>query len=280
MISGDDEDPTENIITSVQWMRKKARDMTRLATSVRYTQVRRLLETSERIWSGAVNHFRHLREKVPYADLFLTIGGTCLVLSVLRRGTRRFQTATDIPSSYFRAGNKRSLHGYVMSVNDSDNLRFYHRRLFSLPGRPKMERQSLKFETINVRLAGIDAPEIGHFGGVSQPYAEEAKRWLTKFVQNRAATILPHRLDQYSRLVATVFVRRWFFFKYNVSLEMVRAGYATVYRNSGAEYGDVKEKLIKAEARAQRHKKGMWKQSSTDYVSPAEYKKIQRTIGS
>lgn len=130
-----------------------------------------------------------------------------------------------------------------------------------------------KNETINVRLAGIDAPEMGHFGGVPQPYAEEAKQWLTKYTEGHRVTIQPHRLDHYSRMVATVWVRHWFLFWKNVSLEMVRAGYATVYVSAGAEYGGIKEMLQKAEIVAKKRKIGMWKQASTDYISPAIYKK-------
>lgn len=273
-----DNDPIENVITSGQWIKRKINEMVRLCASAKQTQFRLILETSLRAGSIAINYFDYARKSVPHADVFLTIGCTCFVLFALRRGTRRVRTATDIPSNYLRPGHKTILKGYVLSVNDSDNLRFYHQRLFSIPGLPKVTKQDIKFETINVRLAGIDAPEIGHFGGISQPYAEEAKKWLTNFVHNRSATIVPHRLDQYSRLVASVFVRRWFFFKYNVSLAMVQAGYATVYTNAGAEYGDAKEKLISAEAHAKKRRLGMWRQSAADYVSPSEYKKNNRGL--
>lgn len=102
---------------------------------------------------------------------------------------------------YFR--KQKVLKGYAMLVNDSDNVRFYHRsslsRLFFR--RPVIKRPDLKYETINVRLAGIDAPEMAHFGGACQPYAKEAKEWLTKFVEGRKITIQLHRFDQYSRAV-------------------------------------------------------------------------------
>ncbi len=101
-----------------------------------------------------------------------------------------------------------------------------------------------------MRLAGIDAPEIGHFGGASQPYAEEAKAWLTEYVQGRRVTIKLHRLDQYSRAVATAHVWRNLFFRKNVSLAMVQAGYATVYTSANAEYGGIEKALLAAEARA------------------------------
>jgi endonuclease YncB( thermonuclease family) len=90
-----------------------------------------------------------------------------------------------------------------------------------------------------------------------------------------------------------VYTRRWLF-PSNISLEMVKAGYATVYDKSGKEYDGMEKKLIEAEQRARytRHvcslvhpnkvntgihiyrkkKLGMWSQSEAAYVSPAEHK--------
>jgi len=107
-------------------------------------------------------------------------------------------------------------------------------------------------------LAGIDAPEMGHFGSKPQPYSSEAKEWLTKFVQGRRVTVHLHRMDQYSRVVATVTFGPRFaliallmpWWRTNVSLAMVEAGFATVYDSCGAEYGGIKAKLIAAEAKA------------------------------
>jgi endonuclease YncB( thermonuclease family) len=132
-----------------------------------------------------------------------------------------------------------------MLVNDSDNLRFYHTSFFSriIWHRPSIKRSDLKYETINVRLAGIDAPEMAHFGGDCQPFAKEAKDWLTKYVEGKRVTVMLHRFDQYSRAVATVHVGR--IWKKNLSVEMVKAGFATIYEDSGAEYGDYEQLLRK-----------------------------------
>lgn len=105
-------------------------------------------------------------------------------------------------------------------------------------------------DTINVRLAGIDAPEMGHFGGTRQPYALEAKVFLDDLVRGRDAWIDLHRIDQYQRVVASVYVRKFYFWRQNVSLAMIEAGFACIYRSGGAEYGGIYDKLNGAEERA------------------------------
>ena len=123
---------------------------------------------------------------------------------------------------------------------------------------------------------------MAHFGAKSQPFAAEAKEWLTNFVQGRRVCIQLHRIDQYGRVVASVWVlRRKFPFYlwpvwWNVSLEMVRAGLATIYRDLGAEYGGILKDLEAAEIKARRSKIGMWCQSQKDYLSPGDFKRQNR----
>ena len=122
---------------------------------------------------------------------------------------------------------------------------------------------------------------MAHFGTKAQPFAAEAKEWLTKFVQGRKVCIQLHRIDQYGRAVATVRVHRrrfpWLWPSWwNVSLEMVRAGYATIYRDLGAEYGGILTDLEAAEAKARKSKLGMWTQSKEQYQSPGDFKRQNR----
>jgi endonuclease YncB( thermonuclease family) len=225
---------------------------------------------------------------VPRADLVLTAFGTALTVMATRRAFRRFRTAQEIPLEHFR--KQKKLKGYIISVNDSDNVRFYHTSFLSrlFFRRPSIKRSDVKYETINVRLAGIDAPEMAHFGGDCQPYAKEAKEWLTKFAEGRRATIQLLRYDQYSRAVASVYTGwPW---NSNVSVEMVKAGFATIYEDGGAEYGGFEPQLRKNLKEAQylilcafllimrvrAKRKGMWKQSWATYVSPSQYKKNLR----
>lgn len=192
----------------------------------------------------------HLYHTVPRADLWLTAIGTTTSILVLRRAFRRFRTAQEIPLDYFR--DQKRLKGYIINVNDSDNVRFYHSSPLSslLRWRPSLKRSEIKFETINVRLAGIDAPEMAHFGGACQPYAKEAKAWLTKYADGRRATIQLLRYDQYGRAVAAVHVG-WFPFRGNISVEMVKAGFATIYEDGGAVYGSFEAEIRKRLKEAQ-----------------------------
>jgi endonuclease YncB( thermonuclease family) len=82
-----------------------------------------------------------------------------------------------------------------------------------------------------------------------------------------------YKLDQYSRVVATVYVRKGIL-RRDIGLQMLRAGWATVYEaNTGAEFGEgLEEKYRKAEWWAQMKRKGMWAGDKKDFESPREYK--------
>lgn len=89
---------------------------------------------------------------------------------------------------------------------------------------------------------------------------------------NRRVRAYIYKRDQYERVVATVWVRR-FLFRKDVGKEMVKAGLATVYEaKTGAEFGDFEEKYRKAEEVARRKKRGMWAGKPQDYESPRDYK--------
>lgn len=104
--------------------------------------------------------------------------------------------------------------------------------------------------TIRIRLAGIDAPEISHNGNPAQPFAEEARDFLAKLVKNKTLIVKLHSVDQYDRVVASVYIRQFWFFKKNLSLSLVENGLATVYRAQGAQYGGIKSALESAETQA------------------------------
>jgi endonuclease YncB( thermonuclease family) len=88
--------------------------------------------------------------------------------------------------------------------------------------------------------------------------------------------------DQYDRVVAQVFVRRWLVRK-DIGLEMLKAGLATVYEaKTGSEYGDFEQKYRDAEEKAKANRVGMWVkpgiigrlrgESGKTLESPREYK--------
>ncbi|KAI5365833.1 Putative staphylococcal nuclease (SNase-like), SNase-like, superfamily [Septoria linicola] len=157
---------------------------------------------------------------------------------------------------------KKSLFGYVTRVGDGDNFRLYHTPLGRFAGwglwrKVPTKVSDLKDQTLSVRIAGIDAPELPHFGKPGQPHGQDALDWLTNYIQHRRVRVLPLSTDQYGRVVGTVHVRG--LFSRDVGLEMIKAGWATVYEaKSGAEFAGKEEQYREAEARAKQKKVGMW----------------------
>lgn len=160
----------------------------------------------------------------------LLTGTTLLNITLYKSRLRRIPTATHIPPSFLRT---RSLYGYTTSVGDGDNFRLFHTpggrlagwgwfpsRRFYLPSPardaaktnpstvPPTARaaQSPKLETIHVRIAGVDAPELAHFGKPAQPHGKESLEFLKGLVLNRYVRVYLHRRDQYERVVASAYV--------------------------------------------------------------------------
>lgn len=125
---------------------------------------------------------------------------------------------------------------------------------------------------VHIRLAGVDAPELAHFGRPSQAFSQEALDWLTSYILNRRVRAYIYKRDHYDRAVATVYVWKWFW-KRDVGLQMLRMGLATVYEaKSGAEFGDLEAKYRKAERCAKMKQQGLWGGKKADFESPREYK--------
>ena len=125
---------------------------------------------------------------------------------------------------------------------------------------------------IHVRLAGVDAPEMAHFGRPAQPYSAEAFNWLRDYVLHRRVRAYVYKRDQYDRVVSTVYVRRGLF-RQDVGLQMLKRGLATVYEaKSGAEFGKLEDKYRRAEWWAKKRRKGMWSGRKADYESPRDFK--------
>ena len=225
-------------------------------------------------------------QQVPFHDYILTVMLTAGAGFAYRRMVKRVRNAAEVPLEWYT--KQKRLSGWCVAVTDSDNIRFHHAPTF-LHRLPRVDAKARRLETINVRLSGIDAPEMGHFGGTAQPYAKEAKEWLTQTVCNRRVVVTMHRLDQYNRVIGSVnyFPDGLFwsclstltlpFLNWaprSLSLEMVRAGYAVLYESAGAEYGGLRAKLEAAERDAKHKKIGMW-QNADPVVHPAEYKKMR-----
>ncbi|MCJ1299976.1 putative endonuclease lcl3 [Hypocenomyce scalaris] len=231
-------------------------------------------------WTSTLNatdwsHYTDPRTIIP---TILLTGTTLFFYRFYRSYLRRIPQAASIAPGFWR---KRSVFGIVTSVGDGDNFRLFHTpggRLAGwgwVPGRRKVpaERRELKDRTIHVRLAGVDAPELAHFGRPEQAYSRDALEWLTSYILHRRVRAYVYKRDQYDRAVATVYVRRGLL-RRDVGLQMLKRGLATVYEaKTGAEFGEVEEKYRRAEWWAKRKRKGMWGAKKGVFESPRDYKR-------
>ncbi|GAP86063.1 putative endonuclease LCL3 [Rosellinia necatrix] len=234
-------------------------------------------------WTDSLNgtdweHYKDPRNWVPT----VLVTTTALVsLQLYRSYLRRIPGAVHVQPAFFR---KRSLFGRVTSVGDGDNFHLFHTPggrlagwgwLRSIPSK----RSSLKNKTIPIRLAGIDAPEGAHFGRPAQPFATDALNWLSNYILGKRVRARVYKRDQYDRIVATVYVRR-FLVRRDVGLEMLKNGLATTYEaKSGVEFGGLEEEYKAAEAQAKAQKRGIWSGKPEHFESPREYKTRMNSVG-
>ncbi|KAH9966185.1 hypothetical protein BGW80DRAFT_744202 [Lactifluus volemus] len=211
--------------------------------------------------------------------------------SIYRRFFKRIKNAEWVTPTMLK--RKRWITGVVTNVGDADNFRLYHTPGFGWRGPLKFRHipthfRELKGKTIHIRVAGMDAPELSHFGRPAQPYSAQALEWLKENVEGRSIKCQLLRRDQYQRIVALPLIPRrhwrwwwWWLARVhttrNLSLEMVRAGWGAVYEKTGAEYGQWnKEAYVAAQSEAQAARRGIW-QGGMNIELPAEYKKRHRT---
>jgi endonuclease YncB( thermonuclease family) len=200
---------------------------------------------------------------IAYAAVFGAFWG---LNRVYKSRLRRIPNSEHIKPGQFRT---RSVFGKVTSVGDGDNFRLFHTPGGRLAGwgwlpwrKVPTRREDLTGKTIHIRIAGIDAPELPHFGRPGQPGGQEALEFLTSYIMNRRVRAHIYRRDQYERVVATVFVRKWGL-RRDVGLEMLKRGLATVYEAKyGAEFGAYEQRYREAEARAKGRKVGMHSEPS------------------
>jgi len=123
---------------------------------------------------------------------------------------------------------------------------------------------------IKVRLAGIDIPETSkRKGQPSQRYALKAKKHLAGLILNKVVDIKGYGLDRYNRILGVIFLNGK-----NINLEVVRAGFAEVYRGRPPK-GFNSTPYLQAEAEARAEKRGMWIQGGK-YISPREWRRMHR----
>ncbi|KAJ4249392.1 putative endonuclease lcl3 [Fusarium torreyae] len=226
-------------------------------------------------WTDTIGRFEPFSAAKEWAPMVMFSLAGMTAVQLYANYLRRIPGSAYVRPNFFR---NRSLFGRVTSVGDGDNFHLFH-----TPGGralgwgwlrkiPKT-RKELKDRTIPIRIAGVDAPECAHFGRPAQPYSAEALAWLRAYLLNRNVRVYVYKRDQYERIVGTVYTRRWWLFRKDVGLEMIKTGMATTYEaKQGAEFGGRKKIYEKAEAKAKRKRKGMWSGKPADFESPRAYK--------
>jgi endonuclease YncB( thermonuclease family) len=95
---------------------------------------------------------------------------------------------------------------------------------------------------IKVRLFGIDAPER------DQEFGTKSKEFLSSLVFKKEIKLITKSKDQYGRTLGTIYLD-----DKNINLEMVKNGYAWVYRKFNKD-----SEFMNSEAEAKEKKLGLW----------------------
>ncbi|MFZ3019024.1 MAG: thermonuclease family protein [Gallionella sp.] len=140
----------------------------------------------------------------------------------------------------------------VIAVLDGDTL------LVSRGGKP-----------LKLRLAEIDAPEVGHAGmggkppnsQKAQPYGTASQKSLADMVMRQQVQVESRAVDDYGRIVAMVSVAGL-----NVNHEQVRRGLAWEYSRFHSN-----RELMALQREAQLAKRGLW--AGDDIVEPSKWRK-------
>ena len=94
---------------------------------------------------------------------FVGLGVASAFLGILTHKTliRRIKNADMITPAMI--DKQATLRGVVTRVGDADNFRMYHTPLLSLMRRSAiLDKKLTAQDTIHVRLAGVDAPEVSY----------------------------------------------------------------------------------------------------------------------
>lgn len=120
-----------------------------------------------------------------------------------------------------------------------------------------------------MRLAGIDAPEVGRRSHPeAQPLGAAAQAFLEMHVRDRDVTLRSIDLDPYNRPVVEIRVDGVL-----INVQLVEAGLAEVYR-SAPKTLDLGP-YLKAEAAAKNAGRGVW--GLTSYVRPTDFRHRRRS---
>jgi endonuclease YncB( thermonuclease family) len=142
----------------------------------------------------------------------------------------------------------QTISGRVVSIADGDTLTVLDERLVQH----------------KVRLAEVDAPEIGH--GIKkpgQPFGEASRQSLAKWCFGRQASVEVMDTDRYGRTVGQVSCQGA-----DINLEQVKVGLAWAYQQYAR-----RPEIFQAERQARSDRLGLWAEHATP---PWEWRKNTR----
>ena len=157
-------------------------------------------------------------------------------------------------SSLFAAGAVQAgaFSARVIAVLDGDTL------LVSRGDKP-----------VKLRLAEIDAPEVGHAGAQeAQPYGTASQKSLAELVMGKQVQVETRAVDDYGRIVAAVSIAGL-----NVNHEQVRRGMAWEYSRFHSS-----RELMALQREAQQARRGLW--AGEDIVEPSKWRKLHPSVAS
>ncbi len=187
-----------------------------------------------------------------------------------------FETAQDIPGDLFKS--KVEIRAIVKQVTDGDTMKVRH-----VPGnREEKFTGPLKYHTVIVRIAAVDAPEIAKQGKEGQPYSQESKTFVESKLLNKEVKVKLLSRDQYGRVIGLVKFKEGGIFGFfrkekDLSEELLKRGLATVYRQGGGQYDGSIKRWESIEEEAIKRRKGMWKNGADKVQLPSDFKKAAKT---
>ena len=141
-----------------------------------------------------------------------------------------------------------SFTGEVVRVKDGDSILVY---------RPDVKRTS------EIRLAGIDAPEL------AQPWGIQSRTAMRRLVLGKQVEVEVTDKDRYNRLVGKVWQGRIY-----VNAAMTEGGHAWAYDRY------MKDRQIRAgQDKARREKRGLWALPPEQRIVPAAWRDRHPTGG-
>lgn len=127
-----------------------------------------------------------------------------------------------------------------------------------------LDGDTIKIDTIKIRLHGVDAPESFYFGH-KQKYGKEAAERLAEILDNKFVNcVITKKAGRYKRKIGVCYIYWLGIIPIDINKKLVNEGLAWAYTDYSTDY-------VKYQEVAKKKKRGLWKQKSPK--SPWEFRK-------